>query len=250
MNELIKIETKDTITSLELVEQINLFRSRENNGAVLRHDTLLEIIRDEFSREIGLQKILETTYKHPQNGQIYPMFILPFNQAKQVIVRESKVVRKAVIKYLEELEKQLGMKNKQYNLPQNYAEALRELLTQVESNQKLISKIEEDRPRVSFAETIEKSNECILIREFAKVLANNNIYIGEKKIYQKLREWGYILLNSTEPTQRAIQQGIFKINERIFKTIKGDILTKTTLITGKGQMFLLEKFKKIMQVKN
>ena len=168
------------------------------------------------------------------------MFILTFSQAKQVLVRESKAVRKAVIKYLEELENKL-----RYNLPQNYTEALRQLLTQVESNQKLIAKIEEDRPRVSFAETIEKSSDSILIREFSKILANENIHIGQNKLYSLLRQWGYIFKNSTEPTQKAVQQGLFKINERVTKTVKGDILSRTTMVTGKGQVFLLDKIKRM-----
>lgn len=240
MKEIIEKRNKDAITSLELVEQINLFRSKDGSKAVLRHDTLLDIIRDEFSEEIGLQKILETHYIHPQNKQKYPMFILTFSQAKQVLVRESKAVRKAVIKYLEELENKL-----RYNLPQNYAEALRELLTQVESNQKLIAKIEEDRPRVSFAETIEKSSDSILVRELSKILANENIHIGQNKLYSLLREWGYIFQNSTEPTQKAVQQGLFKINERVIKSVKGDILSRTTMVTGKGQVFLLDKIKRM-----
>ena len=63
---------KDTLTSLELLEQINLFRIEEGKDNLLRHDTLLNIIRDEFEEEIGLQKILETpmytlrTNKHTQ----------------------------------------------------------------------------------------------------------------------------------------------------------------------------------------
>ena len=61
---------------------------------MLRHDTLLEIIRDEFEEEIGLQKLLETHYVHPQNKQQYPMFVLTISQAKQVLLRESKFVRK------------------------------------------------------------------------------------------------------------------------------------------------------------
>lgn len=98
---------KDTLTSLELLEQINLFRIEEGKDNLLRHDTLLNIIRDEFEEEIGLQKILETPYVHPQNKQTYPMFTLTLSQAKQVLVRESKYVRKHVIAYIDELEKAL-----------------------------------------------------------------------------------------------------------------------------------------------
>lgn len=117
MNELMD---KNDMTSLELLEQINLFREEEykeklkNNTLTeaekekgkfteLRHDTLLDIIRDEFDEEISLQKILESTYKNSR-GKEYPMFILTLNQAKQVLLRESKYVRRAVIQYIEKLE--------------------------------------------------------------------------------------------------------------------------------------------------
>lgn len=239
MKEIMEKRNKDAITSLELVNQINLFRSKDGNKNELRHDNLLQIIRDEFSEEISLLKIQESKYKNIR-GKEYPMFILTFSQAKQVLVRESKAIRKAVIKYLEELENKL-----RYNLPQNYTEALRQLLTQVESNQKLIAKIEEDRPRVSFAETIEKSSDSILVRELSKILANENIHIGQNKLYSLLRQWGYIFQNSTEPTQKAVQQGLFKINERVIKSVKGDILSRTTMVTGKGQVFLLDKIKRM-----
>lgn len=117
MNELIN---KNEMTSLKLLEQINLFRQEEykikkenrtlteaeikrESYVELRHDTLLDIIRDEFEEEISLQKILESTYKNDR-GKEYPLFILTLNQAKQVLLRESKYVRRATIQYIEKLE--------------------------------------------------------------------------------------------------------------------------------------------------
>lgn len=116
MDTMSQLKIKDTFTSLELMEQINHFRKLEGTRAKLRHDTLLNIIRDEFEEEIGVQKILETYYKHPQNGQRYPMFVLTASQAKQVLVRESKFVRRAVIKYIEELESQLQVHREEIQL--------------------------------------------------------------------------------------------------------------------------------------
>lgn len=105
MNEII-IEKKDKITSLEIVAEINKFRKEEGNKNELRHDNLLQIIRDEFSEEISLLKIQESTYKNDR-GREYPMFILSLNQAKQILMRESKFVRKAMINYIEKLEEQI-----------------------------------------------------------------------------------------------------------------------------------------------
>ena len=105
MNEMI-VKNKDKITSLEIVLEINKFRKEEGNKNELRHDNLLQIIRDEFSEEISLLKIQESTYKNDR-GREYPMFILSLNQAKQILMRESKFVRKAMINYIEKLEEQI-----------------------------------------------------------------------------------------------------------------------------------------------
>ena len=97
------ITPKKTITSLELVEQINLFRKEEGKETELRHDTMLSIIRDEFEEEISLQKILESKYKN-ERGREYPMFELTIAQGKQVLLRESKFGRKRVVEWLERFE--------------------------------------------------------------------------------------------------------------------------------------------------
>ena len=135
--------SKESINSKDLLKQINYFREmeyqekKENNLLTeaqkkrghyieLRHDKLLDIIRDELNIKIGLPKIMETlkekeqlnfepiyvdgifvsTYIDKWNRQ-QPMFILTIDQAKQVLLRESKVVRKAVIQYLNLLEKRI-----------------------------------------------------------------------------------------------------------------------------------------------
>ena len=111
MNNLVKLNNKESITSLELLEQINLFREQEENRKELQHKDLLKIIRSEFDEEIGVGKISQTSYTHQQNKQEYPMFILSLSEARQVLTRESKFVRKAVIKWIEMLEEK-------YNKPE------------------------------------------------------------------------------------------------------------------------------------
>lgn len=115
-----ELKLKKQITSLELLDQVNLFRKEEykeklKDGTLtkaekkkgkfteLLHKSLLDIIRDEFSEEITEQKILPSTYKDT-TGRKLPMFILTLNQAKQVLLRESKYVRRAIIAYIEVLE--------------------------------------------------------------------------------------------------------------------------------------------------
>ena len=108
----------------------------------------------------------------------------------------------------------------------------------------LETKIEDDAPRVAFAETIEKAADCILVREFSKVIATEGIDLGERRLYKWFREKGFIFKNSTEPMQSAVKKGLFKVSESVVKTVKGDRVFKTTKITGKGQIFFLELLKK------
>jgi hypothetical protein len=78
------------------------FSERKGNRTELGHNDLLKIIRYEFEEEISLQKILESNYKSGR-GQTYPMFTLTISEGKQVLLRESKFVRKATISYLQVL---------------------------------------------------------------------------------------------------------------------------------------------------
>lgn len=103
------IMAKGTITSLEILKQINIFREQEGRSE-LKHYDLLKVIREEFDEEIREGKISFSQYDHkmPTGGiKKQPMFELTFNQAKQILVRESKTVRKAVIHYIEKLENEL-----------------------------------------------------------------------------------------------------------------------------------------------
>ena len=102
--EIMNIPDKKTISTLELVKQINFFRKQEGNRAELQHYDLLKIIRDEFEEEIGLGKISVSSYRNSQNKE-QPMYQLTHSQSKQILMRESKYVRKAMICYIEELEK-------------------------------------------------------------------------------------------------------------------------------------------------
>lgn len=101
MNELISKEQKDKITSLELVEQINIFREQEGNRKELQHNDLLKIIRDEFEDEIHEGKISQMFYDLKiGNGATRksPMFELTLNQAKQVLM-DMRQILNTVVRY-------------------------------------------------------------------------------------------------------------------------------------------------------
>lgn len=114
-----------------------------------------------------------------------------------------------------------------------------DLKAERERAKQLAAQIEANRPYTDFGQAIAANSDAILVREFAKVLANDGITIGEKRLYQWLRDHHYLMRNN-QPYQRYVDQGWFALRESSITTVKGDMIRKTTLITGKGQMALLE----------
>ena len=108
-------------------------------------------------------------------------------------------------------------------------------------------RIELDRPKVIFAEALETSNTSILIGELAKILKQNGIDIGQNRLFALLREQGYLGRKGeyhNMPTQRSMDLGLFEIKTRTINNPDGSVrVTKTTKVTGKGQMYFVNKFK-------
>jgi phage antirepressor YoqD-like protein len=238
MNELIKVgeHTHDGITSLDLKKQINLFRGQEGNRTQLKHSDLLKVIRDEFEEEIGMGKISYTLYKHPQNGQEYPMFELTLSQAKQVLVRESKFVRKAVISYIEKLEKTLM--NNQPNLPQTYKEALKELLIQVEENERLQLENKDMKPKAEYFDEIVDRGGLTNFRGTAKLLG-----VSEKAFIFFLIDKKYIYRD-----QKGTLKPVAKYVGTFFELkewVRGEKTGTQTLVTVKGKDHFLELINRI-----
>jgi len=109
-----------------------------------------------------------------------------------------------------------------------------------------------DKPYTNFGKTIATSSDAITIGQFAKVLNNNNINIGRNRLFTILRDNGYLIKvgkDKNMPKQIYVKQGLFKVAESMVKTVKGELLTATTLITGKGQMYFLELFDNLSENK-
>lgn len=86
------------------------------------------------------------------------------------------------------------------------------------------------------------SKNSLLVREVAKVLSNeHSIKIGEKQLYKKLREWGWVFQKTTEAKQEAIRRGYLEVREGVRESTKGVFTFHTTRVTGKGQRKILEK---------
>lgn len=116
----------------------------------------------------------------------------------------------------------------------------------LETVKKLNKKIEEDKPKVLFANAVETAQNSILIGDLAKLIKQNGVNIGQKRLFDWMRENGYLIKNGTSknmPTQKAMDLKLFEIKERTVNNPDGSVrITKTTKVTGKGQSYFINKF--------
>ena len=82
-----------------------------------------------------------------------------------------------------------------------------------------------------------------LAAEVAKLASKDGIMIGEKRLYNKLREWGMVFQHRTEPTQRAMEMGLFEIKKGVTQTPKGARDYETPKVTPKGQVYIVNRLR-------
>lgn len=140
---------------------------------------------------------------------------------------------------------------KAWNTPEQImARALKIADRQIEelkhSNMLLEQKIEADKPKTIFADAVSTSKNSILVGELAKLICQNGVQIGQKRLFQWLRDKGYLMKSGSscnKPTQRYIEQGLFEIKESNIQNPDGSVrITITTKVTGKGQIYFINKF--------
>ncbi|MFR9240984.1 MAG: phage antirepressor [Clostridium baratii] len=108
----------------------------------------------------------------------------------------------------------------------------------------LKQKDKELKEKNNFLNQISASSNSILVRDVAHLATKQNIKIGEKRLWNKLREWGLIQKGSTKPMQRALEQGLFEKTEFVIQRNHGVETKYTTRVTGKGQIYIIQKLLK------
>lgn len=111
----------------------------------------------------------------------------------------------------------------------------------------LNSQIEEAKPKVLFADAVSASNTAILIGELAKILKQNGVEMGQNRLFEFLRNKGYLISRKgtdyNMPTQYSMERGWFRIKERAVQEPNGTTTVhKTPLVTGKGQQYFIDLF--------
>lgn len=134
----------------------------------------------------------------------------------------------------------------QFAVPKTFAEALQLAADQAKQIEEQERQLAAAKPKVLFADTVSCSTNSILVGELAKLMAQKGVKIGQNRLFEWLRSNGYICTrngNKNYPTQRSIEQKLLEVIERTVTKPDGSALsTFTTKVTGKGQVFFVNKF--------
>lgn len=125
----------------------------------------------------------------------------------------------------------------------NPVERAKRWIEEYEEKVELAKTIEQQKPLVDFANRVSDSSDCVDVGQLAKIASDEHIEIGRNRLFLWLRKHKYIR-NNCEPYQTYINQGIFKYKEYTYSTPYGEKIGKKLLVTGKGQLHIIEKLRK------
>ena len=136
------------------------------------------------------------------------------------------------------------------NNPEMAIKAFTALKEEREKNKRLQTDVDRMKPKEIFADAVSASKTSILIGDLAKILKQNGINTGQNRLFETLRNDGYLIKqkgsNWNMPTQRAMEMGLFEIKESTHIDGNGcNVTTKTTKVTGKGQQYFINRYLKI-----
>lgn len=194
-------------------------------------------------RDMGLAEISADVYRDAY-GRDQKCYTLTRMQTFDLMTGYSAPLRIRVNRRWEELEKRATP-----TLPQTFADALRMLAEQVEETERQKQIISEQAPKALFADAVATSKQSCLVGELAKILRQNGIDIGQNRLFAWMRQNGYLCHSGekyNQPTQRAMELKILGLKKTpIIKPDGSVITTTTTKVTGKGQIYFVNKFLKL-----
>lgn len=130
--------------------------------------------------------------------------------------------------------------------PDTMIQTLQALKAEREQRQALERQVELDKPRVLFSQAVESSEDSILIGDLAKILRQNGIDVGQNRLFQWMRNNGYLIKSGASrnmPTQYSMERGWFEVQQRVIQVPNGEPKVRTTTkVTGKGQLYFVNRF--------
>lgn len=229
------VSARDLYKALEIEKRFSAWFETNSQGFVQGEDysnPYLEVrVQKEGNRDV--QREVED-------------YDLSVDMAKHICLMSRTEKGKQCRQYLIDLEKAWNTPEQVMARALKLADKTIEKLTS--ENRSLIADNERMKPKEVFADAVSTSKQAILIGDLAKLICQNGHSIGQKRLFQWMRSNGYLMSfgNSYNmPTQRYIEQGLFEIKESTINNPDGSVrLTRTTKVTGKGQIYFINKFLK------
>lgn len=196
--------------------------------------------------EYGFEEFKDfwTKMSESTGGRPSTEYDLSIDMAKQICMLQRSPEGKQIRQYFIDLEKA-------WNTPEQImARALKMADKTIESlkadNEALIEDVQRMKPKEIFADAVAASHTSILIGELAKLLKQNGVETGQRRLFTWMRDNGYLIKGGSSrnmPTQKGMELGLFEIKETTINNPDGSIrISRTTKVTGRGQQYFINKF--------
>ena len=236
MNELIKVKTKEDV---QVVSARDL---HEVLGVKTRFSLWVKQNFKHFRENIDFSSVVTTTQQNQYGGtKELQDYALTIEMAKHIAMMSGTDKGYEIRDYFIKVEQA-------WNSPEMVMKRALEIANKKVEKLKLEN--QQMQPKALFADSVAASHTTILIGELAKILRGNGINIGANRLFQWMRDQGYLISRKgtdyNMPTQRSMNLGLFKIKESTITHSNGSVsISKTTKVTGKGQQYFINKFMKI-----
>ena len=217
-----------------------------------QHKHVLEAIENIKAENSALMDMFyETSYK-AGTGKSYKEYLMNRDGFSLLVMGfTGKEAMEWKIKYINafnEMEKKLS--KPQLTLTEQMAQGLLAAQQLLEEKSKQVAHlamtIEEQKPKVLFADAVSASKTSILIGDLAKLIRQNGVEVGQKRLFEWLRQNGWLMKSGNSknmPTQRGMEMKLFEVKEGSYVDSNGvNVVTKTTKVTGKGQQYFVNVF--------
>lgn len=248
MNNLINInynEDQPTVSARELHEQLHI-------GTEFAK-WFSRMCEYGFSAENDYSEVIVKNDENSKGGRPATDYNITVDMAKQICMIQRTPEGKAVRQYLLDLEKAWNSPDQVMSRALKMAD--RTINSLKETNAKLLEDTVRMKPKEIFADAVSASHTSILIGALAKIISQNGVQIGQNRLFAWMRENGYLITRRgadyNMPTQRAMEMKLFEVRERTVNKPDGSaMITRTTLITGKGQQYFINKLLNNKQQEN
>ena len=236
MNELLKVNfDTQTVSARELHSAL---------GIVSRFSRWFDTNKELFVENEDYHKCTSSTVVNNGATRELEDYQISVLMAKHLSLMSRTEKGKQIREYLIDLERA-------WNTPEQVmARALKIADRQIDelknNNLMLEQKVKADKPKTIFADAVATSHTSILVGDLAKLICQNGVQIGQKRLFEWMRQNGYLMkfgVSKNMPMQRYIEQGLFEIKESSVQNPDGSVrITKTPKVTGKGQIYFINKF--------